>query len=217
MPASRRVATLQALSALVGVDLLPPQPDAGPAAAAILQQPSATAFGAPTAEQLLLERVPQFACRLFRIFTPRVPCSNVTSRRGAAAYGDDNTFLFWAETLERAPLWVSQLVARTFFTQLFVYVTMVRLYRRESTCIDRPPPHTTNAPFLSSLANTCPSVTRHGRRPRHVWSFYRSCLLLCLVPRSLHAHSLTSHHTSHSIPLRPPPSAPPHHHHPSSR
>ena len=50
---------LQALSALVGLDLLPPQPDAGPAAAAILQQPSATAFGAPTAEQLLLERVPQ--------------------------------------------------------------------------------------------------------------------------------------------------------------
>ena len=124
---------LQALSALVGLDLLPPQPDAGPAAAAILQQPSATAFGAPTAEQLLLERVPQcarrLACRLFRIFTPRVPCSNATSRRGAAAYGDDNTFLFLAETLERAPLWVSQLVARTFFTQLFVYVTMAHLYR----------------------------------------------------------------------------------------
>ena len=69
------------------------------------------------------------ACRLFRIFTPRVPCSNATSRRGAAAYGDDNTFLFLAETLERAPLWVSQLVARTFFTQLFVYVTMAHLYR----------------------------------------------------------------------------------------
>ena len=39
-------ATLQALSALVGVDLLPPQPDAGPAAAAILQQPSATRISA---------------------------------------------------------------------------------------------------------------------------------------------------------------------------
>ena len=103
------------------------------------------------------------ACRLFRIFTPRVPCSNATSRRGAAAYGDDNTFLFLAETLERAPLWVSQLVARTFFTQLFVYVTMAHLYRCVSIVHHLTPP----TPLFGALhVEACLSVTRHGRRPR---------------------------------------------------
>ena len=84
-----------------------------------------------TADQLL-EPDPQcalrLAYRLFCIFTRRVLRISAISRRGAAAYGDDNTFLFLAETLERAPLWVSQLVARTFFTQLFVYVTMAHLF-----------------------------------------------------------------------------------------
>ena len=55
----------------------------------------------------------------------RVLRSSATSRRGAAAYGDDNTFLWGAKTLERAPLRVSCLVATTFFTQLFAYVTLV--------------------------------------------------------------------------------------------
>ena len=52
-------------------------------------------------------------------------------RRGAAAYGDDNTFLLGAKTLERAPLRVSCLVATTFFTQLFAYVTLVPLNHDE--------------------------------------------------------------------------------------
>ena len=81
-----------------------------------------------TADQLL-EPDPQcarcLAYRLFRIFTRRVLRISAISRRGAAAYGDDNTFLLWAETLERAPLRVSCLVATTFFTQLFAYVTLV--------------------------------------------------------------------------------------------
>ena len=80
-----------------------------------------------TAEQLL-ESDPQRARHLtyglFRIFTRRVLHSSATSRRGAAAYGDDNTFLLGAKTLERAPLRVSCLVATTFFTQLFAYVMM---------------------------------------------------------------------------------------------
>ena len=81
-----------------------------------------------TADQLL-EPDPQcarcLAYRLFRIFTRRVLRISAISRRGAAAYGDDNTFLLGAETLERAPLRVSCLVATTFFTQLFAYVTLV--------------------------------------------------------------------------------------------
>ena len=67
-----------------------------------------------------------------RIFTRRVLCISAISRRGAAAYGDDNTFLLGAKTLERAPLRVSCLVATTFFTQLFAYVTMVPLNHDES-------------------------------------------------------------------------------------
>ena len=55
-----------------------------------------------TADQLL-EPDPQcarrLAYRLFRIFTRRVLHISAISRRGAAAYGDDNTFLFWAKTL----------------------------------------------------------------------------------------------------------------------
>ena len=58
-----------------------------------------------TADQLL-EPDPQcarrLAYRLFRIFTRRILRISAISRRGAAAYGDDNTFLFWAKTLERA-------------------------------------------------------------------------------------------------------------------
>ena len=81
-----------------------------------------------TADQLL-EPDPQcarrLAYRLFRIFTRRVLRISAISRRGAAAYGDDNTFLLGAKTLERAPLRVSCLVATTFFTQLFAYVTLV--------------------------------------------------------------------------------------------
>ena len=81
-----------------------------------------------TAEQLLEsdpQRARHLAYRLFRIFTRRVLRISATSRRGAAAYGDDNTFLLKAKTLERAPLRVSCLVATTFFTQLFAYVTLV--------------------------------------------------------------------------------------------
>ena len=81
-----------------------------------------------TADQLL-EPDPQcarrLAYRLLRIFTRRVLRISAISRRGAAAYGDDNTFLFGAKTLEWAPLRVSCLVATTFFTQLFAYVTLV--------------------------------------------------------------------------------------------
>ena len=80
-----------------------------------------------TAEQLLEsdpQRARHLAYGLFRIFTQRVLRSSATSRRGAAAYGDDNTFLLGAKTLERAPLRVSCLVATTFFTQLFAYVMM---------------------------------------------------------------------------------------------
>ena len=88
-----------------------------------------------TADQLL-EPDPQcarrLAYRLFRIFTRRVLHISAISRRGAAAYGDDNTFLLGAKTLERAPLRVSCLVATTFFTQLFAYVTMVPLNHDES-------------------------------------------------------------------------------------
>ena len=88
-----------------------------------------------TAEQLLEsdpQRARHLAYGLFRIFTQRVLRSSATSRRGAAAYGDDNTFLLGAKTLERAPLRVSCLVATTFFTQLFAYVTMVPLNHDES-------------------------------------------------------------------------------------
>ena len=100
--------------------------------------------------RMLLERVPQcirrLACRLFRIGV----------RREAAAYGDDNTFLLLAETLERAPLWVSQLVAEPFYTTFCVrhngaFVSIVSI----SDHLDH-----------ILFARTCPSVTRHGRRPR---------------------------------------------------
>ena len=89
--------------------------------------PPAVYLARLTAEQLHEsdpQRARHLAYRLFRIFTRRVLRSSAISRRGAAAYGDDNTFLFGAKTLERAPLRVSCLVATTFFTQLFAYVMM---------------------------------------------------------------------------------------------
>ena len=97
--------------------------------------PPAVYLARLTAEQLHEsdpQRARHLAYRLFRIFTRRVLRSSAISRRGAAAYGDDNTFLFWAKTLERAPLRVSCLVATTFFTQLFAYVTLVPLNHDES-------------------------------------------------------------------------------------
>ena len=88
-----------------------------------------TVYLARLAADQLLEPDPQcarrLAYRLFRIFTRRVLHISAISRRGAAAYSDDNTFLLGAKTLERAPLRVSCLVATTFFTQLFAYVTLV--------------------------------------------------------------------------------------------
>ena len=118
-----------------------------------------------TADQLL-EPDPQcarcLAYRLFRIFTRRVLRISAISRRGAAAYGDDNTFLFLAETLERAPLWVSQLVARTFFTQLFVYVTMAHLPRCASIVH-----HLHHIPPFLELSGAhlgCSSLAWDGRR-----------------------------------------------------
>ena len=89
------------------------------------------------AEQLLEsdpQRARHLAYGLFRIFTRRVLRSSAISRRGAAAYGDDNTFLWGAKTLERAPLRVSCLVATTFFTQLFAYVMITNAPR----CPTRP-------------------------------------------------------------------------------
>ena len=84
------------------------------------------------AAEQLLEPDPQCArrlvCRLFRIFTRRVPRISATSRRGAAAHGDDNTFLFWSKSHERARWRVSPLVVETFIVQNFEYVTMAHLY-----------------------------------------------------------------------------------------
>ena len=75
-----------------------------------------------TAEQLHEsdpQRARHLAYRLFRIFTRRVLRSSAISRRGAAAYGDDNTFLFWAKTL-----WSVRVVfaRHDLFTQLFAYM-----------------------------------------------------------------------------------------------
>ena len=70
---------------------------------------------------------------VYSVSSRGAPCVAARSpAAGAAAYGDDNAFLLGAKTLERAPLRVSCLVATTFFTQLFAYVTMVPLNHDES-------------------------------------------------------------------------------------
>ena len=106
-----------------------------------------------TAEQLLV-RAPQcarrLARRLFRIFTRRVLRISATSRRGAAAYGDDNTFLFRPKSPERALLRVSQLVARSFLHNILRtsrWCICIDVYRFVIALIAYPP-------FRSCLART---------------------------------------------------------------
>ena len=69
-----------------------------------------------------------------RIFTRRVLCISAISRRGAAAYGDDNTFLFWAKTL-----WSVRVVfaRHDLFTQLFAYTLHPALRKRNVKKIRR--------------------------------------------------------------------------------
>ena len=97
-----------------------------------------TVYLARLAADQLLEPDPQcarrLAYRLFRIFTRRVLRISAISRRGAAAYGDDNTFLFWAKTL-----WSVRVVfaRHDLFTQLFAYTLHPALRKRNVKKIRR--------------------------------------------------------------------------------